>query len=49
MRKTVAPAASDSGRQEPVNTLDEGGVTFEGGEVKAKSSEDEENSGPSGQ
>ena len=49
MRKTVAPAASDSGRQEPVNTLDEGGVTFEGGEVKAQSSEDEENSGPSGQ
>ena len=49
MRKTVAPAASDSGRQVPVNTLDEGGVTFEGGEVKAKSSEDEENSGPGGQ
>ena len=47
MSKTVAPAASDSGRQEPVNT--EGGVTFEGGEVKAKSSEDEENSGPGGQ
>ena len=32
VRKTVAPAASDSGRQVPVNTLDEGGVTFEGGD-----------------
>ena len=32
-------------RQEPVVTLDEGEVTFEGGEVKLIRCEDEENSG----
>ena len=34
MRKTVAPAASDSGRQEPVNTLGEGEENYEGEEDK---------------
>ena len=36
-------------RQEPVVTLGEGEVTFEGGEVKVMRGEDEENSGPGSQ
>ena len=45
MTKTVAPGELPE-RQELVVTLDEGEVTFEGGEVKVMRCEDEENSGP---